>query len=178
MKFTETDIKGLYHISPLVLSDTRGTFVKTFNKDVFLNAEFDDSFTESYYSVSNKNVIRGMHFQTPPHDHTKLVYVSRGAIMDVVLDIRKASATFGKSLTFELNEYNREMLLIPKGCAHGFLSLEDNTIMTYLQTTVYNADHDCGIKYDSFGLDWKISNPVISERDSRFAGFDEYVSEF
>ena len=109
-----------------------------------------------------------MHFQTPPAEHDKVVYVSKGSIIDVVVDIRTNSKSYGQYCSFELSDSKGAFLYIPIGCAHGFLSLEDNTIVNYMQTSVYNAACDCGIRYDSFGFDWGVENPTLSDRDQSF----------
>jgi len=133
---------------------------------------------KSYYSISQKNVIRGMHFQRPPYDHIKLVFVTSGSILDVVLDIRKDSSTFGKCFSINLKTSDGQILVIPKGLAHGFKSLEDNSIVHYVQTSCYAKDYDDGIRYDSFGLDWECKNPVLSNRDLNFKKFSDYESPF
>lgn len=178
MRFIETKISGLFIIEPRVIPDNRGLFVKVFNDSMFREAGCAFDLKESYYSISNKDVIRGMHFQTPPHDHVKVVYVSLGSVTDVVLDIRKNSPTFGKYFSMQLDDAERKMLYIPKGCAHGFKSLTDGTIMTYMQTTGYAPDNDCGISYSSFGFDWGTDSPVVSDRDRNFVALDSFKSPF
>lgn len=179
MKFYETEICGVYVIELNLFKDERGFFVKTFNEDVFKDTMMLSlNVKESFYSISKKNVIRGMHFQTPPYDNKKLVYVASGKIKDVVLDIRRNSPSFGKHLLFEMAEVKPLAIYIPAGCAHGFLSQEDNSIAVYMQTTVYSADHDKGILWSSFGLNWGISDPVISQRDNSFPRLDEFESPF
>ena len=119
-----------------------------------------------------------MHFQTPPYDHIKLVYVPYGSITDVVLDIRKESITYGKYLSIELSANNGKILIIPKGLAHGFKSLEDNTNVTYMQTTSYAPSNDSGIRFDSFGFDWGLDNPLTSHRDLSFPTLKEFDTPF
>lgn len=178
MNIIQTSFAGLFVLETVNFQDDRGSFQKLFNFDFFRDNQLDMDFKELYYSVSQKNVIRGMHFQMPPMDHTKVVYVSRGNILDVVLDLRKQSETYGKTFSIELNDHNAKYLYIPKGFAHGFLSLQDDTIVNYVQTSCYSKEHDSGIKWDSFGFDWKLSNPIISERDSNFQTLDNYSSPF
>lgn len=173
MEFYETEIEGAKLIKCNIFKDARGVFCKTFNKDIFESARIHTEIQESYYSISKKDVIRGMHFQIPPYDHDKIVYVTNGKILDVVLDIRKSSPTYKKYISVELTDDNGLMLFIPKGCAHGFRALEDNTMVVYNVSTVYSSEHDCGVKYDSFGMDWGIKNPIISERDMSFQSIDE-----
>lgn len=178
MEFNKTDIEGLYLIKPRILEDERGKFIKTFHLDTLKEHGLKGDFKEGYYSTSQKDVLRGMHFQTPPHEHEKLVYVPSGAILDVVLDIRKNSPTYGKCVSQNLNADNGYIFYIPKGCAHGFLSLEDNTNVTYMQTTMYAPNNDGGINCHSFGFDWGIKNPIVSDRDLSFDAFSDFSTPF
>lgn len=178
MKIIDTEIDGLKIFEPRIFEDARGKFVKTFTNDFFKENNLGIDIKETYYSISNKDVIRGMHFQTPPYDHLKLVYVPSGKIIDVVLDIRKDSPTYGKYFSLELSSENGKILIIPKGLAHGFKSLEDNTNVTYMQTTTYAPNNDAGIRYDSFGFDWKLNNPELSERDSGFETLQDFKTPF
>jgi dTDP-4-dehydrorhamnose 3,5-epimerase len=178
MEIENTFIPGLKLIHLNKFEDKRGSFTKVFNYDFFIENELSTDFKESYYSISEKNVIRGMHFQIPPYEHTKLVYLNQGSIVDVVLDIHKDSPTYGKYFSIELNTNNPVLIYISIGCAHGFLSLEDHSIVTYLQTTCYNSQSDCGIKYDSFGMDWNIEIPILSQRDISFLPLNQFKSPF
>ena len=178
MEIENTYIKDLRLIHFKKFKDNRGLFIKTYNADFFLENGLETEFKESYYSVSQKNVIRGMHFQVPPAAHTKLVFVNRGAIIDVILDIRKESATYGMSFKIHLQAYDSPLIYIPIGCAHGFLSLEDDTVVSYLQTSCYDSLHDTGIKYDSFNMDWPSQNPIVSEKDLLLPMFNAYNSPF
>jgi dTDP-4-dehydrorhamnose 3,5-epimerase len=178
MKLEKTFIDGVYVIHLNKMNDNRGSFTKMFNEDFFTSNGLRTDLKESYFSVSNKNVIRGMHFQSPPAEHTKLVFLNRGSILDVVLDIRKSSATFGQCFSTSIFENDPKLIYIPAGCAHGFLSLEDNSIVSYLQTSVYNKDCDLGIRYDSFGFDWKVAKPILSRRDESFDSFSEFNTMF
>lgn len=178
MKIIDTSIEGLKILEPRVFEDTRGKFIKTFNQDFFKQNGLDLELQETYFSISHKDVIRGMHFQTPPYDHVKVVYVPYGKILDVVLDIRKESKTYGEYFSIELTSENAKVLIIPKGLAHGFKSLEDNTNVTYMQTTGYAPNNDEGIHYNSFGFDWECENPQCSQRDLDFKPFDEFETPF
>lgn len=178
MKILETTFSGLFLIETNNFKDNRGSFQKLFNLEFFKENNLETNFQELYYSVNMKGVIRGMHFQTPPQEHTKLVYVSQGKIMDVVVDIRKKSPTYGKHFMIELNRENGLYLYIPKGFAHGFASLEDRTIVNYAQTSCYAPDHDCGVRYDSCGIEWPFHNPIVSARDLKFQPFTDYISPF
>jgi dTDP-4-dehydrorhamnose 3,5-epimerase len=178
MKLIKTEIEGLLILEPNIFEDSRGKFIKTFTNDFFQENGLDINIKETYYSISNKDVIRGMHFQTPPYDHIKLVYVPYGSILDVILDIRKDSLTYGKYFSMELSSTNGKILIIPKGLAHGFKSLKDNTNVTYMQTTCYAPNNDGGIRFDSFGFDWKINIPLTSDRDLSFPKLKEFNSTF
>jgi len=174
LKIIKTCFSGLFIIDNFHSTDKRGVFCKTFNKKAFLDFNIDFTIDESFYSVSNKNVVRGMHFQLPNSDHHKLVCVPAGKILDVVVDLRKSSETYKNFFSIELSAENRKSLWIPKGFAHGFKSLEDNTITIYNVSTVYNPDLDTGIRYDSFGFDWGNDIADISDRDLGLKSLEEY----
>ena len=178
MKVIDTTIEGLKILEPKIFEDDRGRFIKTFTNSFFEQQNLNIDIKEAYYSISQKNVIRGMHFQTPPYDHIKLVYVPYGKIIDVVLDIRKNSPTYGKYFSLEISAENGKILIIPKGLAHGFKALENNTNVTYMQTTCYAPNNDMGIRYDSFGFDWDCSKPQLSQRDLTFETFDKFKTPF
>ena len=158
--------------------DNRGSFIKTFQNSVLLQQEISFRLEESYFSISQKDVIRGMHFQTPPHDHQKIVFCPSGKILDVLLDLRKASPTYGKYFAQELSAENHLALYIPKGFAHGFKALTENAMTYYLVSSEHNSANDCGIRYDSFGMQWNCNNPIISNRDLQFDTFINYNSPF
>lgn len=178
MRLIETTITGVFLIDPFTHIDNRGKFIKVYNENDFKNNSLEFDFKESYFSINEENVIRGMHFQLPPCDHEKVIYVSKGKITDVVLDIRKGSPNYGKYYSVELSDENKSQIYIPKGCAHGFKSHVKDTCVVYLQTTVHCPDCDIGIKYDSFGMNWGIDNPIISERDKNFKSFKDFDSSF
>ena len=134
MKINRTKLEGVFIIDNFNASDKRGSFIKTFNSNTFKEYGLDFEIRESYYSVSKKNVIRGMHFQKPPHDHQKIVICNAGSIIDVVMDIRHNSSSYGKCLAINLKADENQAIYIPKGYAHGFLSLEDNTSVIYFVT--------------------------------------------
>jgi dTDP-4-dehydrorhamnose 3,5-epimerase len=178
MEIVTTELPGLQIIRPRIFRDTRGSFVKTFHAGQFRELSLDFEPREEFFSTSAKNVLRGMHFQLPPAAHAKLVYCIVGSVLDVVLDLRKNSPTFGRSCARELSAANREMSFIPVGFAHGFLALEDNATMVYQTSTVHSPAHDTGVRWDSFGFDWPVKNPVLSERDKKFSTLREFVSPF
>ena len=133
---------------------------------------------EVFYSISRKGVIRGMHFQKPPSEQEKIFTVIKGSVMDVILDLRTDSEYFGKFITIRMNEEDGRSVLIPKGTAHGFLGLDLENIVLYLADASYSKEDEDGIRYDSFGYDWGIIEPILSNRDLSFRGFDEFISPF
>lgn len=174
MTVEKTILEGLLIINNFNALDDRGVFVKTYNKNLFKELNLNFEIRESYFSMSKKNVIRGMHFQLPPHDHEKLVYVPQGAILDVVVDLRKKSSTYGKYLSVELSDQNKKSIFVPKGFAHGFKSLVDDVITVYNVSTEYNSLFDSGIHYNSFGFDWLLNSPTLSLRDKSLSGFNSF----
>ena len=178
MKFLETNISGVFEIDLFHMLDDRGSFVKTFHKKSFEDQGLESSFDESFYSVNKKGVVRGMHFQLPPDDHAKIVYCTSGSLIDVILDIRKDSPTYGQFAEIKLSGDNFKAAYLPKGVAHGFAVLEDNTCMIYLTSTMHSPQNDAGIRWDSFGYQWPFDKPLNSERDQLFPSFSEFNSPF
>ena len=174
MKLNQTKLTGVYIIENFLMEDARGSFTKTFHTDFFSENNLCTNFKESYFSKSHKDVIRGMHFQLPPYDHEKLIYVAHGEVLDVVVDLRKKSPTYGESIQVELTESNHRSIYIPKGLAHGFKTKKDNTIMVYNVATIYSKEHDFGIKYDSFGFDWGVEKIILSERDQGLMSLNDF----
>ena len=178
MKLIQTSLSGCYIIQLDMIDDNRGSFVKTYHEPSFMTLGLETSFTEEYYSVSKKGVLRGLHFQVPPHAHTKIVYCTYGKVFDVVVDLRKGSKTYGMYKTFNVNSKDAIMIYIPIGLAHGFYALSDMAIMIYKVSTVYSPKHDSGILWNSVGINWPDGNPVVSERDSKFLTLDDFKSPF
>lgn len=180
MEVIETEIKDLLIIKPRVFADARGYFFESYNEDVFKKHGINAHFMQDNQSLSSSNVLRGLHFQAPPFDQGKLVRVITGAVLDVAVDIRKGSPTYGKHVALELNEENKTMFYIPPGFAHGFLTLRDNTIFSYKCTNVYNKESEgCVLWNDaSLGIDWNCENPVLSEKDIAGTPFLSFVSPF
>ena len=145
--------------------DKRGDFRKSYNIDQFKSAGLIFNPAEIFISTSKKNVIRGMHFQLGGSAHEKLITVVRGRALDIIVDVRSDSEFYNKPFSIELKEDEPYSVLIGKGYAHGFLTLEDNTTMQYATSTVYNKEKDCGIHWSSINFKWPISNPILSERD-------------
>jgi dTDP-4-dehydrorhamnose 3,5-epimerase/CDP-3, 6-dideoxy-D-glycero-D-glycero-4-hexulose-5-epimerase len=158
--------------------DGRGSFVKTFQASVLAASQISFNIKESYFSVSNKGVIRGMHFQVPPHHHSKIVFCPQGAILDVIVDLRKSSPTFGQYHAQELSADNHLAYFIPEGFAHGFKALTEGAMTYYLVSSEHSKEHDTGIRYDSIAFDWQQANPVVSERDLSFPTFRDFDSPF
>jgi dTDP-4-dehydrorhamnose 3,5-epimerase len=159
-------------------SDNRGSFVKTFHDTNFRKAGIDFSLKESYFSLSKKDVIRGMHFQTPPHQHSKVVFCPQGAILDVIVDLRKSSPTFGQYYAQELSAENHLAYFIPEGFAHGFKSLTEDAMTYYLVSSEYSQPNDTGVRFDTIGFDWGVQEPIISARDLSFVSMNDFESPF
>ena len=178
MEIIPTTLEGCYQIRPFFAQDERGTFVKTFHAERFSALCLPTEWREEYYSSSCKGVIRGMHFQTPPNDHEKLVYCIQGRALDVVVDLRKGSPTYGRHFSVELDSASGHGVMIPKGMAHGFLALTESVLMTYKVTSVYAPENDFGIRWDSFGLEWGVDRPIVSPRDRAHPTFTDFDSPF
>ena len=178
MNLVSTEIAGVYIINQPAWDDDRGQFIKMFTESFLKENGLDGVFMESFYSVSHKNVIRGMHFQIPPYDHSKIATIISGRVVDVVLDLRRQSATYGKHVAIPMCEKNRCSVYIPKGCAHGFCSLSANSIVHYQTSTVHSKAHDMGVNWNSFGFKWPVDNPIVSARDMSFPALSEYDSPF
>lgn len=171
-------LQGASLITLPAFYDARGGFVKTFNESALQEAGISFELKESYFSISNKDVIRGMHFQLPPHHHSKIVFCPQGAIIDVIVDLRKHSVTYGQYYATELSADNHQAYYIPEGFAHGFKSITDNAITYYLVSSEYNQANDTGIRYDSIGYEWGIAEPIISARDLSFVALQNFDSPF
>lgn len=169
MKVIGTEFNGLMVLEPKVHGDSRGYFMESFNKKALTEAGIDINFVQDNQSGSSRGVLRGLHFQNAPYAQTKLVRVMSGTILDVVVDLRKNEATFGKSYSIELSAENRTQLLIPKGFAHGFVVLSERAEVFYKCDEYYNAQAEGGIFYGdlSLGIDWQIDSKdlILSGKD-------------
>ena len=174
----KSKLPGCFQVQPHILDDKRGRFVKVFHQEEFRKLGLETKFKEEYYSHSRQGVIRGMHFQTPPSDHIKLVYCVRGEVLDVVLDLRKGSPTYGIADSFVLSAKQGNYLYIPKGLAHGFFATSKVATLVYKVSTVYDQQYDTGVLWNSFDFDWPASAPVISVRDAGFKPLSEFESPF
>lgn len=180
MTIRETGIKGLLHLIPRVFEDARGYFLEAYNKNVYNELGITELFVQDNLSKSEKNVLRGLHFQNPPNAQGKLVSVISGAVLDVAVDIRKNSPSYGKYYAAELSEKNKHILWIPPGFAHGFLTLEDNTIFSYKCTGLYNKSSEDSIHWNDpdLNINWGVLNPSLSEKDQKAQPFTEFHSKF
>lgn len=178
MQFIATRFDGCYEIIPQIRIDERGAFIKTFHVNEFEKHDLCTTFVEEYYSISKHGVLRGMHFQAPPYDHAKLVYCIDGGVLDVLVDLRKKSATYGKAISFKLNAQKCNILYIPKGIAHGFYTTSASATMVYKTSTVYNPEADAGILWSSFGFKWPTIQPILSARDQRHPTFAGFINPF
>ena len=180
MEVVETNIKDLYIIKPKVFLDNRGYFFESYNKEAFTKNNISVEFIQDNQSLSHKGVLRGLHFQSPPFAQGKLVRVIKGAVLDVAVDIRKDSATYGEHFSIELTEENKTMFYIPSGFAHGFVTLCDNTIFSYKCTQVYNKESEGTVFWNDLDLNinWQIENPLISEKDILGTIFKDFKSPF
>lgn len=180
MQIIETEIPDLLIIKPQVFEDDRGYFFESYNLEKFVNAGIDVNFVQDNESKSMKSVLRGLHFQAPPFAQGKLVRVMRGAVLDVAVDLRKESPTYGKWASIVLTESNKFMYWIPAGMAHGFLTLEDNTVFFYKCTNVYNKPSEGSIRWNdpSLGIKWGIENPILSAKDQTAPLFELFTTPF
>lgn len=180
MEITKTNIDGLLIITPNVFKDSRGSFFESWNSDQFKQIGITDVFDQDNQSISSKNVLRGLHFQNPPYAQSKLVRVVRGSVLDVAVDLRKNSPTYGMHHSVILSEQNNKLFYIPKGFAHGFLSLEDNTVFCYKCSGKYNKSSEESLMWNDMDLkiNWPISNPIVSEKDLNAKYFNEFKSKF
>jgi dTDP-4-dehydrorhamnose 3,5-epimerase len=178
MTFRETAIPGCFEITPRIFRDERGVFVKTFHEDIFAQHGLTTDWREEYYSVSHRGVLRGLHFQLPPHDHDKLVYCTAGVVLDAVVDLRKGAPACGSHVLVELSAEKGNMLYIPRGLAHGFYVQSDAATMMYKASSVYAPEYDSGILWSSAGIPWPDECPIISDRDSQLPSRRHFNSPF
>ncbi|CAN5405559.1 dTDP-4-dehydrorhamnose 3,5-epimerase [soil metagenome] len=180
MEIVPTPIPDLFIIQPKVFEDERGYFYESYSKAIFEKNGIRADFVQDNQSLSQKRVLRGLHFQNPPFSQGKLVRAIKGGIFDVAVDLRKKSPTYGHHFDIELNETNKTMLWIPPGFAHGFLTLEDSTIFSYKCSNIYNkASEDSIIWNDpTLEINWNISNPILSEKDKTGQLFKDFTSLF
>jgi dTDP-4-dehydrorhamnose 3,5-epimerase len=172
-----TPVEGVKVLRPHPHRDERGEFVKTFHADQFRDSGMDFVPREQFFSTSSRNVLRGLHFQEPPFDGSKLVFCAAGRILDVVVDLRRSKSP-GAIFSRELESERREMVFVPKGCAHGFLALEDNSTVFYLTDSMHVSSHDKGILWNSIDFEWGAGSPIVSKRDLGFVSWADFQSPF
>lgn len=180
MQVLETKIPGLLELVPTVFGDHRGYFFESYNKEAFYNIGIEDEFVQDNQSLSNRGVLRGLHFQNPPYGQGKLVRVLAGAVLDVVVDIRRGSPTYGQHHKVMLSGENKVMFWIPPGFAHGFLTLEDQTIFSYKCTALYHPQSEGSVLWNdpALKIDWGIAEPKLSEKDLKARPLSELDSQF
>lgn len=180
MKVHETSIQGLLEIDPLVFGDDRGYFFESYNLEKFRAVGIDLDFVQDNQSKSAAGVLRGLHFQNPPYAQGKLVRVIHGSVIDVAVDIRAGSPTYGKHHKVLLTGENKKMFWIPPGFAHGFATLEDDTIFSYKCTDFYNKESEGSLRWNDpqLAIEWGIENPSLSEKDREAPLFADLKTQF
>ena len=177
----ERELEGVIIFETEIFRDDRGYFMEFYNEKRFNHNVLENfSFKQDNISCSKKNVLRGLHFQAPPYEQGKLIQVLNGRVLDVLVDLRIGSKTFGKHMKIELSSDNRKQLWIPPGFAHGFLTLENDTLFSYKCTNHYSKNHEMDLLWndENLNIDWGIENPIISEKDKRATKFKELNSPF
>jgi len=171
----ETSLKGAFVIEPERVEDERGFFARTYCRDSFLSHGLNPNLAQCNISFNRrKGTLRGMHFQIKPHEESKLVRVTRGAVYDVIIDLRSGSPTFRKWVAVELSADNRSLLYIPEGFAHGFQTLQDETEVFYQMSEFYHPQSARGVRWDdpAFGIEWPIYEKIISKKDRQYPDFE------
>ncbi|MDN3644270.1 dTDP-4-dehydrorhamnose 3,5-epimerase [Lutimonas halocynthiae] len=179
MILEKTNIEDIILLTPRVYEDDRGYFMESYNQKK-VEILIKDKFVQDNESESHKNVLRGLHFQLPPHAQSKLIRVIKGSILDIAVDLRKDSSTYGKHFKHILSGENKKQLYIPIGFAHGFLSLEDNTILNYKCSDYYNANAEASILWNDpdLAIDWGVENPILAEKDQLAENFVTFENPF
>lgn len=179
MILEQTEINDVILITPRVYKDERGYFMESYNQKK-VDKLIKDKFVQDNESVSGKNVLRGLHLQLPPFEQAKLIRVVKGSVLDVAVDLRKNSTTYGKHFKHLLSGENKKQLYIPKGFAHGFLSLEDDTILYYKCSNYYHADSEYSIAWNdpSLAIDWGVVDPILAEKDRLAENFATFENPF
>lgn len=181
MKIIEREIEGVYEIEPKTYSDKRGFFIRIYAHEVFQKHGIERNWVQDNHSCSTKKgIIRGLHFQFPPHAETKVVRCVRGAIYDVYVDLRKGSKTFGKWGYIELSVDNKKMVYIPRGFAHGFCTLDDNCEVLYKVDNYYKPEAEGGIIWNDQQLQipWSVETPILSDKDAGLMSLKEFVAKY
>jgi len=176
MEIKKTDFNGVLILQPKVLEDARGSFMESYRSEWFTGVKF----IQDNEAVSKNRVIRGLHFQRPPFAQSKLIRVLSGCILDVIVDLRKSSDTFGQVFSIELSSENKTQLLVPKGFAHGYATLSNTATVLYKVDQYYNCPYDTGIHplSESLSIDWQVSDALLSKKDQTLTDFKDFKSPF
>jgi len=179
MKVIETNIEDLVVFEPKVWGDDRGYFFESYNENTLLEKGFDFNWIQDNEAFSERGVLRGLHYQVAPYGQTKLVRVTQGEVLDVVVDIRRGSKTYGKAFSVILSGTNKKQLLVPKGFAHGYIVLSPSALFLYKVDGAYSAENEAGIKWDDpqLGIDWILpsSEIILSDKDQENPSFEQHV---
>lgn len=181
MNFVKSSLEGAYIIELNPISDLRGFFMRAYDKEIFKKNKLDRDWLQENHSRSvKKGTIRGFHFQLPPYCETKLIRCIKGAVLDVFIDIRLNSKTFGQWDSVELSAENKKMAYISRGFAHGFCTLTDISEVVYKVDNIYKSDYECGIIWNDkdLNVNWGVNNPILSEKDKRNITFREFISKY
>ncbi|GGK87480.1 dTDP-4-dehydrorhamnose 3,5-epimerase [Rufibacter glacialis] len=180
MQVTKYPIEGIVEITPRIFADERGAFLETFSAKVFAEAGITETFVQDNLSVSKKGVLRGLHFQKPPFAQAKLVSVTAGKALDVAVDLRKGSPTYGQHVTCLLDAEKRNLFFIPVGFAHGFVALEEGTVFQYKCSNYYDKASEGGLLWNdpALNINWGIETPLVSEKDEILPVLEGFESPF
>ena len=179
MKVEQTNFSELLVLTPQIFTDERGYFIETYNREK-INKICGTNFVQDNESLSNKGILRGLHFQRPPFAQAKLIRVIVGSILDIAVDLRKGSATYGDHFSFIISDKNKKQLFIPIGFAHGFLSIENNTIINYKCSEYYNKDSEDSLIWNdkNLSIEWGVNNPILTDKDKNANNFINFESPF
>lgn len=178
MEFEESPIAGCYAVRAKLFGDARGRLAKSYVAAEFERRGLRTDWGEDLHSISSRGVIRGMHFQVPPEGQAKLVFCVVGEVVDVILDLRRGSPSYGRHHAFTLHADAGAGVYVPTGCAHGFAALGETNLLFYKLTGGFSAAHDGGVALDSLGFDWPVADPVLSERDRALPPVADFASPF
>ena len=177
--YIESDIEGVFLLDPHSYTDARGSITKTFHKECFDTLGLECDWGESLVTTNyQKGVIRGFHFQKPPYCQAKTIFCATGSIIDVVLDLRKGSKTYGMTARFPLDSQKKNVLYVPQGVANCYAICQDNTIIVYNLTSTYMPEFESGIRWDSVGVDFGFENPIVAEKDCKLPSLDGFITPF
>jgi dTDP-4-dehydrorhamnose 3,5-epimerase len=181
MEIKERKLKGVFEITLKPILDKRGFFMRVFDDTTFMNSGIERKWVQENHSRSEqKGIIRGLHFQLPPYAETKMVRCVKGAILDVFVDLRKGSETFGQWDNIELSEENKKMIFIPRGFAHGFCTFTDISEVIYKVDNYYSKEAECGLLWNdrTINIDWPVTNPFLSEKDQNNLTFEQFFDKY